>query len=45
MHENTVLKGYVKPNELDIIECIKYNRDDYDMLISNASYESSLKVI
>ena len=30
---------------IDIIECIKYNRHDYDMLLGSASYESSLKVI
>ena len=45
MHNQPVLKGYVKPSELDIIDCIKYNRHDYDMLLGSASYESSLKVI
>lgn len=45
MHEHTVLKGHVKPSELDIIDCIKYNRDDYDMLLRSAAYESSLNVI
>ena len=45
MHEHHVLKGYVKPTELDIIDCIKYNRDDYNMLLGSAGYESSLNVI
>lgn len=44
-HNNIVLKGYVKPDDLDIIDCIKYNSDDYDMLLFSASYEHSLKVI
>lgn len=44
MHNHTVLKGYVKPSELDIIDCIKYDRNDYDMLLGNASYEHSLNV-
>ena len=45
MHNNTVLKGYVKPDDLDVIDCIKYNRHDYDMLLGSASYEHSLNVI
>ena len=45
MHNKSVLKGYVKPNELDIIDCIKYNTHDYDMLLGSASYEHSLNVI
>ena len=45
MHNNTVLKGYVKPSDLDIIDCIKYDRHDYDMLLGNAGYEHSLNVI
>ena len=45
MHNNTVVKGYVKPSELDIIDCNKYNRHDYDMLLGSACYEHSLKVI
>ena len=45
MHNQPVLKGYVKPDELDIIDCIKYNRDDYDMLLGSACCEHSLNVI
>ena len=45
MHNLHVLRGYVKPDELDIIDCIKYNRDDYDMLLGSAGYEHSLNVI
>ena len=45
MHNKHVLKGYVKPSELDIIECVVYDRYKYDMLLGSASYESSLKVI
>lgn len=32
-------------NDLDIIDCIKYNRDDYNKLRLSASYEHTLKVI
>ena len=45
MHNNPVLKGYVKPSELDIIDSIKYDRDDYNMLLGNAGYDNSLTVI
>ena len=45
MHNNPVLKGYVKPDDLDIIDCITYNRHDYDMLLGSAGYEHSLNVI
>ena len=45
MHNHTIVKGYVKPSELDIIDSIKYNKHDYDMLLGSASYEHSLNVI
>lgn len=45
MNNKTVLKGYIKPSELDIIDCIKYDRNDYVMLLSNACYDHSLNVI
>ena len=34
-----------KPSDLDIIDCIKYDRHEYDMLLGNACYEHSLNVI
>lgn len=45
MHNIDVLKGYVKPSELDIIDCEVYDRNKYDILLSAASYSSSIKII
>ena len=45
MHNRPSMLGYVKPSELDVIDCVDYASEQWDMLIGSASYQPSLNII